>query len=795
MLNSWAAEDLGVEPGAKIHVTYFEPESTRGEAPERTETFELAAIVDLVGAAKDKAFTPTVEGVTDKASIDDWEAPFFPFRRKLVRTKDDVYWQEHGLTPKAFVSLATGRQLWGSRFGHSTGFRVTPGERMTAESLSERLQRELQPAKLGFAFQPVKRQGLEASVGATSFRDLFLAFSFFLVAAAVMLVALLFRLGVDGRAGQIGILLAVGLSRRKVARLLAGEGVVIAALGSLAGIAVGFGYAKLMLAGLTSEGWWLEAIGTPFLRFHVTPSTPANVLVGYTGGVLAALAAIVWAVWRTRHTAARQLLAGQIDAGSPWTAGPPRLARRLAWGMLVGAIALGLSALALGEEAQAGVFFGAGAMVLVAALVLVWSRLRAGAVAAAVAVGRGNLLRMAVRSLARNPGRSTLTIGLVASASFLIVSVSAFHLDPTGQVPSRSSGNGGFALVAESDQPIYHDLNTQEGREELGFSAGDSKALDAARIYPLRVRPGDDATCLNLYQSREPRMLGVPNDLIRRGGFVLKPWVEIGEQMESANPWPLLNRDLGRDRDGVPLVPVVLDAATATYALHLGRGKPTLDVTTDGGETVRLRVVGVLSGSIFQGDVLVSEENLLGHFPETSGYRFFLVESDVASDPDAAQAIQEALDSALGDYGLTTETTGQRLGRFLVVQNTYLATFQSLGGLGLLLGTLGLAAVQLRAVLERRGELALLRATGFGRRALVWLVMLENGLLLLAGLGAGVAAASVAVLPHLVSGGASIPWVSLGATLILVLAVGLLAGLAAVRAVLVAPLLAALRGE
>ncbi|MFH1920107.1 MAG: FtsX-like permease family protein, partial [Planctomycetota bacterium] len=213
------------------------------------------------------------------------------------------------------------------------------------------------------------------------------------------------------------------------------------------------------------------------------------------------------------------------------------------------------------------------------------------------------------------------------------------------------------------------------------------------------------------------------------------------------------------------------------------------------GETVRLRVVGVLSGSIFQGDVLVSERALLRHFPETSGYRFFLVESDVESDPDAAQAIQEALDSALGDYGLTTETTGQRLGRFLVVQNTYLATFQSLGGLGLLLGTLGLAAVQLRAVLERRGELALLRATGFGRRALVWLVMLENGLLLLAGLGAGVAAALVAVLPHLASGGASIPWVSLGATLILVLAVGLLAGLAAVRAVLVAPLLAALRGE
>ena len=62
----------------------------------------------------------------------------------------------------------------------------------------------------------------------------------------------------------------------------------------------------------------------------------------------------------------------------------------------------------------------------------------------------------------------------------------------------------------------------------------------------------------------------------------------------------------------------------------------------------------------------------------------------------------------------------------LAVQNTYLSTFQSLGGLGLLLGTFGLATVQLCNVLERRGELALLRAAGFRRRTLVELVLLES---------------------------------------------------------------------
>ena len=75
------------------------------------------------------------------------------------------------------------------------------------------------------------------------------------------------------------------------------------------------------------------------------------------------------------------------------------------------------------------------------------------------------------------------------------------------------------------------------------------------------------------------------------------------------------------------------------------------------------------------------------------------------------------------------------------MQNTYLATFQSLGGLGLLLGTIGLAVVQWRNVLERRGELALLRAAGFPARMLAILVALENVLLLLLGLGVGLLAA------------------------------------------------------
>jgi ABC-type antimicrobial peptide transport system permease subunit len=176
----------------------------------------------------------------------------------------------------------------------------------------------------------------------------------------------------------------------------------------------------------------------------------------------------------------------------------------------------------------------------------------------------------------------------------------------------------------------------------------------------------------------------------------------------------------------------------------------------------------------------------------------FLIETPelFADDPDRAlDRIAQTFETALSDYGFDVERSGDRLANFMAVQNTYLSTFQSLGGLGLLLGTFGLATVQLRNVLERRGELALLRATGFRRRRLGELVMLENAALLCFGLGTGILAALVAILPNLLRGDASIPWLSLVGTLALVLSVGLLAGMAAVRAMLRAPLLEALRGE
>src|SRR5262249_42860094 len=139
-------------------------------------------------------------------------------------------------------------------------------------------------------------------------------------------------------------------------------------------------------------------------------------------------------------------------------------------------------------------------------------------------------------------------------------------------------------------------------------------------------------------------------------------------------------------------------------------------------------------------------------FPSRVGYQYFLIE--VA--PASANELDELLESRLA--GFDAERLADRLARFLAVQNTYLSTFQALGGLGLLLGTVGLAVVMLRNVLERRSELALLRALGFRDLQVSWLVLCENALLLVWGLATGTASALLAMVPHLVSTGADVPW-------------------------------------
>jgi hypothetical protein len=361
------------------------------------------------------------------------------------------------------------------------------------------------------------------------------------------------------------------------------------------------------------------------------------------------------------------------------------------------------------------------------------------------------------------------------------VTVAANRREFGNELRARESGSGGFALLGEAQVPLFQDLDDRDDLAELGFDEEQLVRLADKHTVPLRLLPGEDASCLNLYRPDRPRILGVPPALVERGAFTFRQALDLPAGAES--PWELLAE---RFEDGA--VPVIGDFNSTRWILHLGLGDD-LTLIDELGRPVPLRLAATLDTSVFQSELLISERAFLAHFPSRSGFAYFLIDAP----PERAQGIAEELERGLGPFGLDVSTTREKLEGYKSVEHTYLGTFRLLGGLGLLLGTVGLGVVLLRNVIERRGELATLRAFGFRKRTLAAMILTENVFLLLAGMLAGSGAALVAVAPRLAA--IDVPWLSILATLGVVLLVGLLSSVAAVRGALRAPLLPALKAE
>jgi len=165
------------------------------------------------------------------------------------------------------------------------------------------------------------------------------------------------------------------------------------------------------------------------------------------------------------------------------------------------------------------------------------------------------------------------------------------------------------------------------------------------------------------------------------------------------------------------------------------------------GDTIKLKLIAGTTPSIFQGYVLISNQNFLKNYPTKSGTNIFLIDGA----PENQQQIGDELQSVFRDYGWEMETTAKRLVEFYSVTNTYLSIFLALGALGLIIGTIGLAVILARTLLERRREIAVMQAIGFNAMPIFKIITLEYLSLLIAGVLIGLLAAVVATLPAFLS--------------------------------------------
>jgi hypothetical protein len=256
---------------------------------------------------------------------------------------------------------------------------------------------------------------------------------------------------------------------------------------------------------------------------------------------------------------------------------------------------------------------------------------------------------------------------------------------------------------------------------------------------------------------------------------------KVSDKNIPANPWILLDRNLGPD-----VVPAIGDWATVYWGLHKDVGD-RIDYMDQSGRVFRLEIAALVDDSIWQGGLVISEKQFLRRFEGSSGWNVFLIDVPMQT----SKSLGEILTRSLSSYGFEVRSTSDRLAGFHEVQNTYIRIFMVLGAMGLVLGTVGAGLVVLLNVLDRMGELAMMRACGFEKRKLCWMLFLEHAGLLTAGLFLGVISAMVAAGPQL-GRPEELPWKMIGGLIAAMWVSGLvwvlIAAMAAMRGDLLEPL-------
>ena len=516
-------------------------------------------------------------------------------------------------------------------------------------------------------------------------------------------------------------------------------------VGSIFGAICGVFYNQIVLLALKSV--WRGIVGTSSIQIHIKSSTIiSGTLIGITINLLTILL-----------VARNQLKQSIVDLQKGITKLETIKQKKPKLSLVVSVLCLAGVFLILifsntGRERELFIpFFSAGSLLLIGGVA--FTNLLIVRKVDKVKTAKLNLINIGIRNNVRKRFRSLAIVGLLACGIFIVFAVGANRRSLLQDAEKRESGTGGFALFGESVIPILYDLNSEKGRD---FYTLNNINAEVVKFVSFRVKEGDDASCLNLNRVSTPQLIGVnPNELSKRESF---SFVKTTEEVNPESPWEALNQDLSEE-----VIPGIADQTVIVWGLGKSVGD-TLIYVDERGKSFKIRLVGGLANSIFQGNIIIYEKAFIKKYPSISGSRLFLVDAPFPEIEDITQKITWALQ----DQGVDVTPTYDRLAQFSQVENTYLSIFLILGTFGLILGSIGISIIIGRNISERQGELALLHSVGFNRKAIQSLILSEHSVLLFAGIFIGIVSALLATLPTLMQSGSNIPYLTIILLLLIV---------------------------
>ncbi|HBL77582.1 MAG: hypothetical protein A2W90_03285 [Bacteroidetes bacterium GWF2_42_66] len=711
IINEWLASDLNAKKGDTILVQYFEVGPLR-RLIERDTMFVVTQIVPMKGAWADVNRMPEIPGLSDAGHCRDWEAGV-PVDLNKVRETDEEYWNLYKGTPKAFVSLETAQKLWGNRFGKTTAIRFPLQDK---DKLAQQVASVLQPEEMGFQFQQVKAEGLVAASNGVDFGGLFIGLSFFVLAAAILLSILMFKLFLGFRREEIGTLTVLGFSIRQVQKIFIAEASVLVFAGIIIGIPFSIAYNKLILQAVNSI--WVDIVRTSIVYIHIRIG---SVILGTSAIFVLSLLLIFFI---TKSFLKQEVVSLQKQVQKIQKA-PRRAGKWLGIVLVVASVFMVFGAGLSKGEINPELFFISG-FGLLPGLILVFNYLffRIGQPSATSGFSLKSFL---LKRVAANRRQNTMIVSFLSIGIFLVVSTGVNRKNLTKDADRNFSGTGGYSLFAETTIPVPEDLNDAKVAENFGFDAN-------TQFVQFRVKPGDDASCLNLNRIARPRIIGFdPEVFDQRKSFT---FLVKSDDLNVENPWNSLNKPTAQG-----YIPAIADQTVIVWGLGKNVGD-TLVYISENGEKLKLQLIGGLANSVFQGNVLIAEKYFNENYPSVSGSNLFLIDSKSETGE-----LETTIKNNLRNYGVDVVPAAQRLLEFYKIENTYLNIFLMLGALGLLIGTIGLGIIIFRMVSERSNEYAVLLALGFQKRTIYRLVFTENLLIILVALFAGLIPSVVSAIP------------------------------------------------
>jgi putative ABC transport system permease protein len=716
IINRWLADDLSATVGDTLLIQYWETGPLR-ELTERETWLIVKSIAEMHEVAGDTLLMPHLPGLSDAGNCRDWDAGV-PVILDRIREKDEDYWTHYRGTPKAYISMELGQQLWSNRFGNLTSVFLPVGIDDQAQ-VRAIIKNAIDPLYLGLRVNELRERGLESAAGGVDFGILFGGLGFFVMLAGVMLFFLLIVFHIEKRGDQIKLFSSLGYPAKLIKKIYLGEGLLVAMAGSAAGLILAVIYARAVFWALSRL--WQDIVRTDLLELVVRP---VSLITGFLIGIVIAFLVILYGLNRHILTKTSQkVIAGQIPGNRKKVRYRLILALTL---ILAGAFIL-MRQLISGAATDPVSFFAAGGLLLPAFLLLADILL--------LQLEEKNYPRISMKSLSmknlsRNRSRSLSVIILIALGMFVVIATGSNRKDAASGEAGPLGGTGGFMFVAEATVPVLNDLNSTDTRLALNIPQG-------ITFVQMMASYADDASCLNLNQVANPRILSV-NPSLLRGRF---SFAKGTKWLDEVDPWQSLDMEIGR------AIPAIADESVIQWGMGKKVGD-TLTYTNHVGEEINLLLVGGLKNSIFQGNVIISERQFHRQFPETGGSTFFLAEAPHSR----REEIREELGFIFRDHGWEMTTAIDRLNEFNSVENTYLGIFLMLGALGILLGVIGLAVVMARSVTERKSEIALYTSLGYKRSQITALILREYVVLLVAGLAVGIPPAIIASLPSFLSG-------------------------------------------